>query len=96
MADRPIIFSAPMIRALLAGQKTQTRRILKPQPPEWATFCQQPSMLNVEHRWVPSGLWRWSEPEQSPPRALRAWPVDADGEHYWLSCLLYTSPSPRD
>ena len=85
MADRPIIFSAPMIRALLAGQKTQTRRILKPQPPEWATFCQQPSMLNVEHRWVPSGLWRWSEPEQSPPRALRAWPVDADGEHYWLS-----------
>lgn len=84
MTDRPILFSAPMVCALLDGRKVQTRRILKPQPPEWATFCEQPDMFNVERRWVPSGLWRWSEPQQSPPRALRAWPIDAGGEHYWL------------
>lgn len=37
MTDRPIIFSAPMIRALLAGTKTMTRRLAWREPRDPST-----------------------------------------------------------
>lgn len=62
MRVKPIIFSGPMVRAILEGKKTQTRRVTKQPPPE----CSINFMIG-EEAYLP--------PEQRTPvrRHFEAW-----------------------
>ncbi|MDP9548789.1 hypothetical protein [Burkholderia cenocepacia] len=76
--ERPIQFSGPMVRAVLEGRKTQTRRAMTPQP-----FFDDRGLL-----W-----WHWSkhagsacdQPVGAPSDAwLARSPYGVPGDHLWV------------
>lgn len=79
MAERPILFSAPMVRALLAGTKTQTRRVVKPIP-RWAEqfpIC-KPDVMAAGHQ-----IWWWNG-EHDGVGVSQDCPYGAPGDVLWV------------
>lgn len=75
--ERPILFSASMVRAILEGRKTQTRRVVKPQPPARndminAAYCGHPNL------WLPNGSIC-----ADTPREWRC-PYGQPGDQLWV------------
>ena len=70
MKERPILFSGPMVRALLAGTKTQTRRIAKP--------VRHPDLGNM---YAPGALVLEHEPQHVIDRCC---PYGRPGDRLWV------------
>ena len=77
MTERPILFSGPMVRAILDGHKTQTRRVISTQPDAegWRT--------DGHGAWYPytetSGTWGIGVPGD-----LISCPYGAPGDRLWV------------
>ncbi len=78
MADRPILFSAPMIRALFNGRKSQTRRVLKPQPDKFCRDMPNSGAWSQEH-W--ESMYCGTFPDGS--RLMKSFPY-APGDRLWV------------
>ena len=72
MREMPILFSAPMVRALLAGEKTQTRRVVKMKPHQ-----------QVEER-DDGKPWPWMYDNERDSDAWLVCPYGQPGGRLWV------------
>lgn len=84
MKERPIIFNADMVRAVLDGRKTQTRRIMKVQPES-----NQLGLLRITASTNRSdtGKYHWAESNATGNHVrskLFACPYGAVGDRLWV------------
>lgn len=90
MKEHPILFSGPMVRAILDGKKTQTRRVIKPQPDFISgdgRECGVKRSITVHDG--RNFVEQWADPETGAPHArLLTCPYGAVGDLLVPAMLL--------
>lgn len=89
--ERPILFSGPMVRAILDGSKTQTRRVVKPQP-------KHPRVHKFENPLTGELVWGYLVPTDSIVTKIDGFtcPFGNVGDRLWVRetwCRKFDEPS---
>lgn len=82
MKERPILFSGEMVRAILDGRKTQTRRVVKPPPPSNSGGTSEIFALAKQCPYGQPGDWLWVR-ETWAPAATEGYDKRDDGGLIW-------------
>ncbi|WP_312144149.1 hypothetical protein [Brevundimonas sp.] len=79
--ERPILFSGPMVRALLDGRKTQTRRVVKPMRKQ--SFLTPELLASAPSVNIGEGWAGFAHPEGGPLTSIRC-PYGKPGDRLWV------------
>jgi hypothetical protein len=105
MREIPILLSSPMVRALLEGRKTQTRRVVKPQPNVNESFSHQyppdgPRTSYGYSCWYPHQMEKRAKHYGSLDHFLKGFPVDfcpygKPGDRLWVRETTHSRALPN-